>query len=73
MDKQCDVCRSSDAMVPLVEAGLVGVGPVWIHQCEICGFRQIRPRLEVSDLDALYGGDYFDTDAPHGFRNYARQ
>ena len=73
MDKECDVCLSPDAMVPFVEVGLVGIGPVWIHQCVKCGFRQIRPRLDESDLDALYGGDYFDTDAAHGFRDYSRQ
>ena len=59
--------------MPFVEVGLIGIGPVWIHQCVKCGFRQIRPRLDESDLDALYGGDYFDTDATHGFRDYSRQ
>ena len=59
--------------MPFVEVGLIGIGPAWIHQCVKCGFRQIRPRLDESDLDALYGGDYFDTDATHGFRDYSRQ
>ncbi len=73
MDNECDVCLSPDAMVRFVEVGLVGIGPVWIHQCVQCGFRQIRPRLDESDLDALYGSNYFDTDAAHGFRDYSRQ
>ena len=73
VEKECDVCLSPDAMMPFVEVGLIGIGPAWIHQCVKCGFRQIRPRLDESDLDALYGGDYFDTDATHGFRDYSRQ
>jgi len=60
-------------MAPLVEAGVPGVGPVWIHRCGGCGFRQVRPRLAPAALAALYGGDYFDSGSAHGFAGYARQ
>ena len=60
-------------MAPLVEAGLPGVGAVWIHRCGGCGFRQVRPRLAPAALAALYGGDYFDSGSAHGFAGYARQ
>lgn len=60
-------------MRPLVEAGLPGVGPVRIHACGGCGFRQVRPRLPTAALDALYGGDYFESGSAHGFAGYARQ
>ncbi len=73
MSETCDICQAADPMTPLVEAGLVGVGPVWIHRCGGCGFRQVRPRLNEAHLDALYGGDYFDTTTPRGFRGYGRQ
>ena len=60
-------------MAPLVEVGLAGVGPVWIHRCPACGFRQVRPRLGVGALAAIYAADYFDPASPHGFAGYARQ
>lgn len=60
-------------MTPLLEAGLPGVGPAWIHVCGRCGFRQVRPRLDPAALDTLYGADYFDTSSAHGFAEYARQ
>ena len=72
-DDPCDVCGASGSMTPLVEAGLPGVGPAWIHACERCGFRQVRPRLPPAALDALYDADYFDTSSAHGFAEYARQ
>ena len=69
----CDVCVTAGTMTPLVEAGLPGVGPVWIHRCGECGARQVRPRLRPAALDALYGADYFDSGSAHGFAGYARQ
>lgn len=60
-------------MAPLVEVGLAGVGPVWIHRCLACGFRQVRPRLGAGALAAIYAADYFDPASPHGFAGYARQ
>ena len=73
MVEPCDVCGAVGTMIPLVEAGLPGVGPVCIHRCGGCGVRQVRPRLPPAALDALYGGDYFDSGAAHGFAGYARQ
>ena len=73
MDEPCDVCGAVGTMTPLVEVGLPGVGLVWIHRCGGCGVRQVRPRLPPAALDALYGGDYFDSGAAHGFTGYARQ
>ena len=73
MVEPCDVCGAVGTMIPLVEAGLPGVGTVCIHRCGGCGVRQVRPRLPPAALDALYGGDYFDSGAAHGFAGYARQ
>ncbi len=73
MADSCDVCGAAGTMRPLCEAGLPGVGAVWIRRCAGCGFRQVRPRLPPAALDALYGADYFDSTAAHGFAGYARQ
>ena len=72
-DDPCDICGASGSMTPLLEAGLPGVGPAWIHACGRCGFRQVRPRLAPAALDVLYGADYFDASSAHGFAEYARQ
>ena len=69
----CDVCGAAGGLAPIVEAGLPGVGAVWIQGCGGCGFRQVRPRLPPAALDAVYGADYFDSTAAHGFAGYARQ
>lgn len=69
----CDICQTPDAMTPTLEVGLIGVGPTWIHRCATCGFRQVRPRPGPDDLAAIYGRDYFDPSAPHGFEEYAGQ
>ncbi len=73
MADPCDVCGAAGKMSPLVEAGLPGVGGVWIQRCAGCGFRQVRPRLPPAALDVLYGADYFDSTSAHGFAGYARQ
>ena len=73
MADPCDVCGETANRHPLVEAGLRGVGAVWIQRCAGCGFRQVRPRLPPAALEALYGADYFDSTAAHGFAGYARQ
>ncbi len=73
MDDPCDVCGAAQTMTPLVEAGLPGVGAVWIRRCAGCGLRQVRPRLSPAAVEALYGADYFDSAASHGFAGYARQ
>ena len=73
MQEPCDVCGARDRMTPRIEVGLVGLGPVWIHRCAGCGFRQVRPRPRPGDLAELYGEDYFDPAAPSGFREYAAQ
>ena len=73
MADPCDVCGAAGSMLPLLEVGLPGVGPVWIHRCGGCGMRQVRPRLGAAALDALYGADYFDSRSAHGFAGYARQ
>ena len=73
MTDPCDVCGAAGSMNPLFEAGLHGVGAVWIRRCPGCGFRQVRPRLAPAALAALYGADYFDSTGAHGFAGYARQ
>lgn len=73
MQEPCDVCDAREGMVPRIEVGLVGLGPVWIHRCAACGFRQVRPRRRPADLAALYGEAYFDPAARSGFRDYAAQ
>ena len=79
-DDPCDICGAAGSMTRLVEAGLPGVGPAWVHACGDCGFRQVRPRLTPAALDAIYGADYFDASpghgdasSGHGFAEYARQ
>ena len=69
----CDVCGAAGRMMPLVEAGLPGLGVVRIHRCGGCGLRQVRPRPVPGALDALYDADYFDSSAAHGFQGYGRQ
>ena len=73
MDDACDICHTRNSMFPRVEVGLRGVGSVWIHQCTGCGFRQVRPKLNTSELESFYGGDYFDPGSPVGFDDYAKQ
>ena len=73
MADPCDVCGAAGRMAPLLEVGLPGVGPVWIHRCGGCGVRQVRPRPAPAALDVLYGGEYFDSGSAHGFAGYARQ
>ena len=73
MADPCDVCGAAGGMSRLFQAGLHGVGAVWIERCVGCGFRQVRPRLPPAALDVLYGADYFDSDSAHGFAGYARQ
>ena len=73
MADPCDVCGAAGGMRPLLEAGLRGVGAVWIRRCPGCGFRQVRPRLPPAAVDTLYGADYFDSVSAHGFAGYARQ
>ena len=73
MQEPCDVCGAAGRMTPRIEVGLIGFGAAWIHRCGACGFHQVRPRLGPGDLAALYGDDYFDPDAPSGFRDYAAQ
>ncbi len=73
MNDPCDVCGAAGTMTPLVEAGLPGLGPFWIHRCTGCGFRQVRPRLAPAALAALYDAGYFGSGPAHGFAGYARQ
>ena len=73
MREPCDVCGARDGMTPRIEVGLVGLGPMWIHRCACCGFRQVRPRPSPAGLAALYGEAYFDPGARAGFREYAAQ
>ena len=73
MNDTCDICHARDSMLPHLEVGLPGVGAAWIHECGGCGFKQIRPPLEATDLAALYTGEYFDPATSVGFDEYARQ
>ncbi|HJN45583.1 MAG: hypothetical protein CL477_05670 [Acidobacteria bacterium] len=72
MDETCDVCATT-GMRPFLEVSLVGTKPVWIHRCEACGFRQVRPRLTTVEIKALYPSDYFDSASPVGYADYARE
>ena len=60
-------------MRPYLEVSLLGSLAVWIHQCNKCGFRQIRPRLTRKELNVIYPEEYFDSKAEIGFSDYDRQ
>jgi SAM-dependent methyltransferase len=72
MREPCDICAAA-AMRPFLEVSLVGTQPVWVHRCEACGFRQVRPRLTTTEIKALYPSDYFDSASPVGYADYARE
>ena len=73
MDEACDICGAAGAMSRHLEVSLSGVVAVWIHRCENCGFRQVRPRLCRDELTILYPGDYFDSGSAIGYKDYTRQ
>ncbi len=56
-----------------MEVSLCGATDRWIHQCEACGFRQVRPRLTRAELPALYPAEYFDAEEGVGYADYARE
>ena len=67
------MCGLSDRFRPWLEVGLGGVYDRWVHRCESCGFRQIRPRLTSHELSVLYPEAYFDASADVGYGDYARE
>ena len=69
----CDICHATNNMQPYLEVCLLGALAVWIHQCNKCGFRQIRPRLTRKELDIIYPDEYFDSKAEIGYSDYDRQ
>ncbi len=73
MDDACDICSASEAMRRYLEVTLSGVLTVWIHRCERCGFRQVRPRLSRDHLTMLYPAEYFDSESAIGYEDYTRQ
>jgi len=73
MADACDICKAADSMSPLLEVSLLGVLTVWVHQCESCGFRQIRPRLTREELALIYPDEYFDSAEDIGYCDYDRQ
>ena len=71
MAEACDICEGS--MSPHLEVSLLGVMAVWVHQCDSCGFRQIRPRLTRDELSLIYPDEYFDSAQGIGYCDYERQ
>jgi len=69
----CDICGTIASMVPYLEVSLSRAIPAWVHRCGECSFRQVRPRLQRNQLDALYPSEYFDAGSDMGFGDYARQ
>ena len=69
----CDVCGASDRFRPWLQVGLGGVYDRWVHRCDTCGFRQVRPRLTSRELSALYPEGYFDASADVGYGDYSRE
>lgn len=72
MAESCDICKS-DNMEPSVEVSLLGLLAVWVHRCQVCGFRQIRPRLTRQELAVIYPDQYFDSAQEIGYCDYDRQ
>lgn len=72
MPESCDICKS-DSMEPSLEVSLLGLLAVWVHQCTVCGFRQIRPRLTREELERIYPDQYFDSAEAMGYSDYDRQ
>ena len=72
MSEPCDICGAS-GMRRFLEVSLVAKQSACVHQCTACGFRQIRPRLSVAKIKALYPSDYFDSVSPVGYADYARE
>ena len=52
---------------------LVGGLDTQVLRCELCGFRQIRPRLTPDEVGRLYPEAYFDSSTGFGFKDYSRQ
>jgi SAM-dependent methyltransferase len=73
MAETCDICKTSESMSPLLEASLLGITAVWVHQCRSCGFRQIRPRLDRETLSSIYPEEYFDPEVNFGYSDFSRQ
>lgn len=73
MHEPCDICLAADSMLEDLQVSMLGMFDARVWRCSKCGFRQIRPRLDVSELRALYPGDYFDLDSPVGYSDYARE
>ena len=69
----CDICNAHESLQPYLMVSLAGVFDAQIWECERCGFRQVRPRVTLEELRALYSRDYFDPAADIGFKDYARQ
>jgi 2-polyprenyl-3-methyl-5-hydroxy-6-metoxy-1,4-benzoquinol methylase len=67
----CDICGAH--MRPYLEVSLSRVLPAWVHHCDVCDFRQVRPRLRREQLDLLYPSEYFDARSDIGFGDYAAQ
>jgi 2-polyprenyl-3-methyl-5-hydroxy-6-metoxy-1,4-benzoquinol methylase len=60
-------------MQSLLDVSLSGVLDAVVKECDGCGFRQVRPRLQRHELSILYPSDYFDANSPLGFSDYHRQ
>lgn len=69
----CDVCGSPPPLQPHLAVSLMSVVDAWVCRCSVCGFRQVRPRLDDDEIQALYPDDYFDSASDIGFGDYARQ
>ncbi len=72
MSDPCDICAATH-LDPVLEVSLIGLRRVHVHRCRGCGFRQVRPRLTVDQIKALYPSEYFDAASPVGYADYARE
>ena len=72
-EEPCDVCCAVGSMRYHLDVSLVGGLDARVFRCELCGFRQIRPRITQAELERLYPGAYFDSRSEFGFDDYAVQ
>ena len=71
--ESCDVCGARASFSPRLSVSMAGKFDADVCECARCGFRQVRPRLSLGEVGALYGTGYFDPEGTTGFSGYALQ